>query len=53
MNLFLKDTRKEGSVVVMCYFTAGYGGGEDRTPRERMGVVAIERGTWAASLTLQ
>lgn len=29
----------------MCYFRVGHGaGGEDRTPRERMGVVATKRG---------
>lgn len=40
----MKATRKEGGMWDMCYSTAGHGGGgEDRTPRERMGVVATKR----------
>lgn len=38
----------------MCCSTAGHGGGgKNRTPRERMDVVATKRGKWVASLTPQ
>ena len=38
----------------MCYSTAGPGGeGEDRMPRERMGMAATKRRKWAASFTPQ
>lgn len=54
MGLSLKDIRKEGGMADMCYSTAGPGGeGEDRMPRERMGVAATKRRKWAASFTPQ
>lgn len=44
MILSVKATRKEGGMWDTCCSTAGHGGGgEDRTPRERMGVVATKR----------
>lgn len=53
-ELIFEENKEEGGTGDMCYSTAGHGGGrEDRTPREKMDVVATKRGKRAASLTLQ
>lgn len=49
-GLIFEGYKERGKYGDMCYSTAGLGGGgEDRMPRERMGVAATKRGKWAAS----